>query len=321
MQCAHTVNDTPAAHPHLRLPTSTSNLSLPAVDFALFQLSGIVYLYSPLFLEDTVTLWQAILLGLLQGLTEFLPISSSGHLVIVPYLLGWPDPGLFMDAMLHTGTLLAIVLYFFEDIVGLIKAAIHSLRSKSLADPDARLAWGLVIGTIPAAVIGFLFEDWFETLFGNPMAAAAFLLGTAFLLILSEYLGQKQRPITAISWLEALGIGFAQSLAIAPGLSRSGTTIAAGLLMGFRREDAARYSFLLAIPIMAGVTGYNILKLILGEVVITSFGMVVVGTLVAAIAGYLAIAALLVLVRRRSLWPFAIYCILLGSAVLFGLVG
>ena len=268
-----------------------------------------------------MTLWQAILLGLLQGLTEFLPISSSGHLVIIPHLLGWPDPGLFMDAMLHTGTLIAIILYFLEDIVRLIKAALHSIRSKSLADPNARLAWSLVIGTLPAAIIGFLLEDWFESLFGNPKAAAAFLLGTAFILILSEYLGKKQRPITAISWLEALGIGLAQSLAIAPGLSRSGTTIAAGLLMGFRREDAARYSFLLAIPIMAGVTGYNIIKLILGEVAMTSLGTVAVGTLVAAIAGYLAIAGLLFLVRRRSLWPFAIYCVLLGSAVLFGLVG
>ena len=270
-----------------------------------------------------MTPWQAILLGLLQGLTEFLPVSSSGHLVIVPHLLGWPDPGLFMDAMLHTGTLVAIILYFFDDIIQLVTAAYRSLLKRSMADPDARLAWGLVIGTLPGAIIGFLLEDWFTELFGNPSAVAMFLLGTALILIVSEFIGKKIRPIKSISWLEALIIGFAQSLAIAPGLSRSGTTISAGLLLGFRREDAARYSFLLAIPIMLGVTGYNILKLVTGEAVYTSLGLVVLGTLAAAVSGYLAIAGLLAIVRRSKLWPwpFAIYCILLGSSVLFGILG
>lgn len=268
-----------------------------------------------------MTVWQAILLGILQGFTEFLPISSSGHLVIVPFLLDWPDPGMFMDAMLHTGTLIAIILYFLEDIINLIKAALRSLRQRSLANPDARLAWGLLIGTIPAAVIGFLFEEWFELFFGRPTAAAAFLLVTAFFLILSEYVGSKNRPINSISWFEALLIGLAQTLAIAPGLSRSGTTISAGLLLGFRREDAARYSFLLSIPILLGVTAYNLLKLLTGQVVLTSLGIVALGTLAAAVSGYLAITGLLALVRRSSLWPFAIYCIVLGSVVLFGLVG
>ncbi len=267
-----------------------------------------------------MTPWQAILLGILQGLTEFLPISSSGHLVIVPYILNWPDPGLFMDAMLHTGTLIAIILYFFDDVILLITAAVHSLRRKTLADPNARLAWGLLIATIPAAIIGFLFEDWFAQLFSYPTAAAAFLMVTALLLIFSEYVGRKNRSIKSISWLEALIIGFAQTLAIAPGLSRSGTTISAGLLLGFRREDAARYSFLLAIPITLGVTAYNVLKLITGDVVFSSLGVVALGMLAATISGYLAITGLVALVRRSSLWPFAIYCILLGSVVLFGLV-
>jgi undecaprenyl-diphosphatase len=272
-------------------------------------------------MEDILTLWQAILLGLLQGLTEFLPISSSGHLVIIPYLLHWPEPGLFMDAMLHTGTVVAIIFYFYDDIVRLARALFQSLRERSLADPDSRLAWSLVIGTIPAAIIGFFLEDWFARLFGNPMAAAAFLLGTAFLLILSEYIGAKVRPIASISWFEALIVGFAQSLAIAPGLSRSGATIAAGLFLGFRREDAARFSFLLAIPILLGVTAYNMVKLLMGEVVFASLGAVALGTLAAVIAGYLAISGLLTLVQRYSLWPFAIYCMLLGSLVLFGIVG
>ncbi len=266
-----------------------------------------------------MTVWQAILLGVLQGLTEFLPVSSSGHLVIVPYLLGWPDPGIFMDAMLHTGTLLAIILYFLEDIINLIKAALRSLQRRSLADPNARLAWGLIIGTIPAAVLGFLFEDWFSEMFGYPTSAAYFLLGTAFLLIVSEYAGRKTRPINSMSWFEALVIGLAQSVAIAPGLSRSGATISAGLLLGFRREDAARYSFLLAVPIMLGVTAYNMLKLATGSVVLSSFGVVAAGTLASAFSGYLAITGLLALVRRSSLWPFAVYCILLSAVVLLGI--
>ncbi|MDF1514496.1 MAG: undecaprenyl-diphosphatase UppP [Anaerolineae bacterium] len=268
-----------------------------------------------------MTPWQAILLGILQGLTEFLPVSSSGHLVIIPHILGWPDPGIFMDAMLHTGTLVAIVLYFLEDIARLVKAAVTSLRNRTLADPDARLAWGLAIGTLPGAIIGFLLEDWFARLFGNPSAAAMFLLGTAFLLILSEYIGKKNRPITSISWFEALIIGIAQALAIAPGLSRSGLTISAGLMLGFRREDAARYSFLLAIPIMLGVTGYNLLKLVTGHAVYASLGLVALGTFCAVLAGYLAITGLLALVRRSSLWPFAVYCIVLSALVLLGIIG
>jgi undecaprenyl-diphosphatase len=268
-----------------------------------------------------LTFWQAILLGLLQGFTEFLPVSSSGHLVIIPYLLHWPDPGLFMDAMMHTGTMVAIIFYFLDDIIRLASSAVRSIKLRSLADPDARLAWGLVVATIPGAVIGFLFEDWFGQLFGNPFAVSVFLLVTALLLIFSEYAGKKVRPITSISWFESLVVGIAQSLAIAPGLSRSGITISAGLFLGFRREDAARYSFLLAIPIMLGVTAYSLLKLVLGQAVYSSLWIVIAGTLAAAVSGYLAISGLLALVRRSSLWPFAVYCILLGSGVLLTLVG
>jgi undecaprenyl-diphosphatase len=274
-----------------------------------------------LLLEDTLTIWQAILLGILQGLTEFLPVSSSGHLVLIPHILNWPDPGLFMDAMMHTGTMIAILAYFMEDLLRLLRAAFGSLKSKTLADPDARLAWGLALGTLPAAIIGFLLEDWFESLFANPVAAASFLLVTALLLILSEYIGTKTRPIKSLSWFEALLIGFAQTLAIAPGISRSGATISAGLFLGIRREDAARYSFLLSVPIMLGVTAYNLLKLVTGTAISPPLGIVAVGTLAAALSGYVAITGLLALVRRSSLWPFAVYCILLGSSVLLGLLG
>ncbi|MGC9523508.1 MAG: undecaprenyl-diphosphatase UppP [Anaerolineae bacterium] len=268
-----------------------------------------------------MTTWQAILLGILQGLTEFLPVSSSGHLVIVPYLLGWPDPGLAVDAMLHLGTLLAIVVFFWADIWRLVKAAVVSLQRRSLADPDSRIAWGLVVATIPGALLGFFFEDLFERLFGMPRAAAAFLLVTALLLILSEVMSKRFRPIAALSWLDALLIGLAQSLAIAPGISRSGSTIAAGMLLGFHREEAARFSFLLAIPITFGSGAFQLLKLLTGTPVMAAPAVVLSGMVAAAVAGYLAIAALLALVRRQSLLVFAVYCGVLGLAVLTGLLG
>jgi len=268
-----------------------------------------------------MTSWQAILLGILQGLAEFLPISSSGHLVIVPYLLGWPDPGLTMVTMLHMGTLLAIVIYFWSDLWKLAAAALSSIKRRSLDDPQARVAWGVVVGSIPGAVVGLLFADLFESLFGLPRAAAAFLLGTALLLLVSELVGSRRRPITSISWVDALLIGLAQMLAIVPGLSRSGSTIAAGMLLGFRREDAARFSFLLGVPIMAGTGLYQLAKLITGAADSPPVVLVVLGMSSAALSGYLAIAGLLALVRRRSLLGFAAYCAVFGLLVLTGVLG
>ncbi len=268
-----------------------------------------------------MTIWQAILLGVLQGLTEFLPVSSSGHLVIVPHLLGWPDPGLALDTMLHLGTLLAIVVFFWGDIWRLVRAALVSLQRRSLADPDSRVAWSLVVATIPGALLGFFFEDFFERLFGMPRAAAAFLLVTALVLVVSEVVGKRFRPIAALSWIDALAIGLAQSLAIAPGISRSGSTIAAGMLLGFHREEAARFSFLLAIPITLGSGAFQLLKLIGGTSAPAAPAVVLSGMVAAAVAGYLAIAALLALLRRQNLLVFAVYCAALGLAVLTGLLG
>jgi undecaprenyl-diphosphatase len=268
-----------------------------------------------------VTWWQAVWLGVVQGATEFLPVSSSGHLVIVPYLLGWPDPGLTLDAILHLGTLMAVLGYFWKDLWRLAQGAWRGVRGQAADDPDARLAWAIVVGTVPAAVIGFLLEDVVERLFEAPRAAAAFLLVTAALLVLSEVVGRRERPLAAMSWTHALGIGLAQTLAIAPGISRSGSTIAAGLLLGYRREDATRFSFLLSVPIVLGSGMYQLLKLMsqgMGRVTALA---VVGGFVAAALTGYLAIVALLALVRRRGLWPFAVYCAALGLLVLTGVLG
>ena len=268
-----------------------------------------------------MSIWQALVLGIMQGFTEFLPVSSSGHLVIVPYLLGWPDPGLAFGTLVHLGTLLAIVIYFWEDLWRLFRAGVQSLRTHSLAEPDARVAWGLVVATIPGAVLGFLFEDTVEQLFGVPKAAAAFLLGTAVLLVVSEFVALRQRPLASLSWLDAILVGLAQALAIAPGLSRSGATIAAGLFLGFRREDSARFSFLLAVPIVLGTGLYQLAKLAVGGSAGVSIGVMTIGMAAAAVAGYLAISGLLALVRRHSLIGFAIYCALLGILVLTGVLG
>ncbi len=268
-----------------------------------------------------MSLWQAILLGILQGMTEFLPVSSSGHLVIVPHLLGWPDPGLTLNTILHLGTLVAIVAYFWSDLWRLAKAALRSLRLRLLDDPDARLAWAIVVATLPGAVIGYLLEDRFEQLFGMPKAAAGFLLVTAALLLISEYFGKREMPLTVLSWWHALLIGLAQAVAIVPGLSRSGATIATGLLLGYRREEAARFSFLLAVPIILGSGLYQLLKVFQAGLEVAHFQVLGVGFLAAAMTGYLAIAGLLVLVRRRSLWIFAVYCAALGILVLTGVLG
>jgi undecaprenyl-diphosphatase len=237
-------------------------------------------------------------------------------------LLGWDDPGLAFNAMLHLGTLGAIVAYFWEDLWRLVTAAVQSLQRRTLVDPNARVAWMLVAATIPGAVIGFFLEDLFEQAFGMPMAAAGFLLGTALLLVVSEVVGSRQRLMTTLSWLEAILIGLAQAVAILPGLSRSGATISMGLLLGLRREDAARFSFLLAIPITLGSGLYQVLKLVFGDAGATTAGVpaILAGTLAAAVAGYLAIAGLLAFVRRNSLIPFAIYTALLGILVLTGVL-
>lgn len=267
-----------------------------------------------------MTFIQAVLLGILQGATEFLPVSSSGHLVIFPYLLGWPDPGLMFDTLLHLGTLLAVVVYFRRDLWALALAAWDSLRRRAIDTAEARLAWLLVLATIPGALLGFLFEDQVGQLFGMPRAAAGFLLVTAALLAFAELLSRRNRDLDALNWRDALLIGLAQTLAIVPGLSRSGATIAAGLLLGYRREDATRFSFLLAIPIVLGGGLYQLLKLAMGGASgldVTAF----VGMAAAAVTGYAAITGLLALVRRRALWPFVIYCALLGLAVLTGVLG
>lgn len=268
-----------------------------------------------------MTTWQIIVLGLIQGATEFLPVSSSGHLVILPYLLGWPEAPLAVDTLLHLGTLVAVLAYFRRELWRLVVAAWESLRRHNLGSPDARLAWGLLLGTLPGALLGYLLEEQFERLFGMPRVAAAFLLLTAALLFTADYFARRERTLDNLNWGDALLIGLGQALAIIPGISRSGTTMSVALFLGFKREDAARFSFLLSIPIILGSGLYQLLKLTHGGLPGTSAGALLAGFLAAALTGYAAIALLLALIRQRGLRPFALYCALLGLLVLTGVLG
>ena len=205
---------------------------------------------------------QAIVMGLVQGLTEFLPVSSSGHLIIVPALMGWDDPfidSLAFSVMLHLGTLIALLAFFRAEWFRLVPAWFASIRDRSIGgDPDRRLAWLLALSTIPAVIVGLLLNDLIETAFREVRLVAVTLVVGAAILWLAERVGTRSRGIAELSTRGALGIGVAQALALVPGISRSGISISAGLFAGLDREAAARFSFLMATPITAGDISYTI---------------------------------------------------------------
>ena len=256
---------------------------------------------------------RALVLGLLQGATEFIPVSSSGHLVLVPWLLKWPVPDLFFDTTVHLGTLFAVLAYFWRDFLQLARAWALSITRRTLSDTYARLAWIILIGSIPAAVIGYLAEDFFESLFGSPRSVSVLLMVTGLVLLVSERIGARTREEGDLRYLDAVLIGFGQACAIAPGISRSGATIASGLVRGLKRESAARFSFLLSTPIIFGAGVFKLLSLSeaggAGAADLGSFG---IGFVAALVAGYLCIAFLMSYLRRRKLYVFSAYCFLMG---------
>jgi undecaprenyl-diphosphatase len=259
---------------------------------------------------------QSILLGLLQGLTEFIPVSSSGHLVIVPWLLNWPSPSLTYDVMVHVGTLVAVLLYLRQDIVTLVRAWWDSVRRHSIDTTEARVAWLTLLSMVPGGVLGVLFNSLIERLFSSPPIVGAFLLVTGVLLVASERLGQRVRALQDIRWTDALAIGVAQAVAIAPGLSRSGATISAGLLRDLKRDDAARFSFLMVIPIIAGAALVQTWSSVKTGIALDEPIHWVLGFVAALVSGYVAIRFLLRYVRLHSLRPFAYYCWIIGLTVL-----
>lgn len=261
-------------------------------------------------------LGEAFLLGVVQGLTEFLPISSSAHLVLLPAWLHRPLPPLVFDTTVHLGTLAAVLAVFWRDVGKLAAAWWQGLRARHpLGTSESSLAWWLLLATLPAAAAGFFLEEAFERLFASPRYVGAFLLLTALLLAAAERFSRRSRPLSDIRWADALLVGLGQAAAIAPGLSRSGATIATGMLRGLQRDAAARFSFLLSIPIVGGTGVYQLSKVATGPIDVPWLSLAV-GFASAALAGFAAVRFLLVYLRRRPLYPFAVYCLCLGLLAL-----
>ena len=259
-----------------------------------------------------------MVLAVVQGLTEFLPISSSGHLVLVPYLIDWTDQGLAFDVAVHFGSLLAVVAFFREDIAGLLRGGVQLLGG-DLKSPQPYMALAIGLGTIPAAVAGLLFASWIEANLRDPSIIVYTLAGYGVLMALADRYARRDRGIVEVRIRDALIIGVAQALALVPGTSRSGITITAGRLLGFERTDAARFSFLLSAPVILLATVYKGVELILGDVPV-AWGQLALGVVVSAIVAYLSIEFFMRFVTRIGLAPFAIYRLALAALILYVLV-
>jgi undecaprenyl-diphosphatase len=259
------------------------------------------------------TTFQALILGLLQGLAEFLPISSSAHLALAPWLFHWPDPGLSFDVALHAGTLIAVLWYFWGEWVALVRAAWQIVTTRKIVTVEQKRAAFLIVATIPGGIFGLLLEKKAETVFRNPAIIACALIALGALLWLADKFARRDRALTAMTWRDAIIIGVAQVFALVPGVSRSGSTITAGRALGLDRNGAAAFSFLLSMPIIAAAV---ILK---GPHLIRESGLnapIIVGVAASAISGWLAISVLLKYVSRHSYGVFALYRVVLGLAVL-----
>jgi undecaprenyl-diphosphatase len=261
---------------------------------------------------------EAVVLGIVQGLTEFLPISSSAHLRIVGEAFGWDDPGAAFTAVTQIGTEAAVLLYFRRDIGRIISAWLGSLGGRRKNDPDARMGWLIIIGSIPIVVLGLLFQDQIETTFRDLRIVATALIVFGLILYWADRVGAKKRELGDLTVPHGITFGLAQALALIPGVSRSGGTITAGLFLGYTRSAAARYSFLLAIPAVLGSGFYEAYKGLGGDVAgpDVAWGPTVLATVLAFGVGLAVIAWLLRYLARGSFLPFVVYRVLLGVLVL-----
>ncbi len=253
---------------------------------------------------------QILILALVQGLTEFLPVSSSAHLILVPVLTGWEDQGLAFDVAVHVGTLAAVVLYFRKEISRMFFSWLTSVTGKGF-DQDAKLAWAVLLGTIPVGLAGLLFKDFIELHLRSPMVLATTTLVFALLLWWADARARGERDEYSISWLDVLFIGLAQALALIPGTSRSGVTMTAGLFLGLSRKAAARFSFLLSIPVIVLAGGLSI-KDYLEHATIDDMQPLMLGALLSGVSAYLCIHYFLKLLDKLGMLPFVIYRILLA---------
>lgn len=258
-------------------------------------------------------LLQAAILAFVQGLSEFLPISSSGHLILVPHFLGWGDQGLAYDVAVHVGTLLAVVAYFRGPLAAMVREGLGWRPSRPLS-PDARLAWCIVLATVPVGLVGLAFAGLIEQHLRNPLFVAGTLSLFGVLMWLADRLGRQERDEYTVGWREAVIIGCAQALSLMPGTSRSGITITAGLALGMTRSAAARFSFLLAVPGIALAGVYELGQLLSSGDVI-DWPALSLGLVVSAVTGYACIHVLLKFIERFGLLPFTLYRLLLAGVI------
>jgi undecaprenyl-diphosphatase len=261
---------------------------------------------------------QIIVLAIVQGITEFLPISSSGHLILVPYFTNWPDQGLEFDLAVHIGTLTAIVAYFRRTLAAMARDWVRSVMQRREVG-DSRLAWAVLFGTIPAGLVGLAFRHDIETTLRSPLVVACTTIGYAILLFLADRIGKQQRHERSIGWLDVVVIGCAQALALVPGTSRSGVTITAGLFRNLSRDAAARFSFLLAVPVMtaaglAELAGYA------ENTAPVDSRAIILGLVVSAVTGFACIHYFLKWLTRYGVLPYVLYRLALGAILLMLLV-
>ncbi|RUO30374.1 undecaprenyl-diphosphate phosphatase [Aliidiomarina soli] len=260
-------------------------------------------------------LLHVIILAIIQGLTEFLPVSSSAHLLLVPVVTSWQDQGLAFDVALHIGSLSAVVIYFRHEIARMWWAWIQSLRTRQV-DEDGKLAWAVLLATIPVAVAGLLFNDFISSTLRSPLIVAAGLIGFGIVLGIADWRHRGNRSEYQMSRWDVLCIALAQALALIPGTSRSGITITAALFLGLSREAAARFSFLLSIPVIALAGGYETLGLVQADTEVDWLALVV-GAVLSGLSAYLCIHYFLAFIRKIGMQPFVVYRILLGLLLIW----
>ena len=261
-----------------------------------------------------MTLTHIIVLALVQGFTEFLPISSSAHLILVPVLTHWPDQGLAFDVAVHVGTLSAVVAYFRKDISEMLFGWIKSITRREHTT-HSKLAWAVIFGSIPLGLGGLLLHDLADTVFRSPLVIASATIAFGILLGISDWMGKKVESLDKLTWPHIIIIGMSQVLALKPGTSRSGITMTAGLALGLTRQAAARFSFLLSIPAILMAGGYESLKLLKAPAV--DWTSLILGITLSALSAYLCIHFFLKLLDRMGMLPFVIYRLILGVFLIY----
>jgi undecaprenyl-diphosphatase len=259
--------------------------------------------------------FEAVILGILQGLTEFLPISSSAHIRIAGELAGWGDPGAAFTAVIQIGTESAVILYFWREIWSIISHWTRSLfRPELRSHPDARKGWFIIVGTLPIGILGYTFQETIETALRSLIYVSIALIGFALILGWADRIAKSTKTLDDMSWRDALLMGCAQAMALIPGVSRSGGTITAGLLLGYTREAAAKYSFLLAIPAVLASAGLELFDIGNGET--PEWGPTIIATVVSFVVGFAVVAFLMRWLKTHSFVPFVVYRVLLGTLIL-----